>query len=262
VGWAADGTAGEWARELGDADAVVNLSGAGIADARWTPRRREVLRNSRVLSTRSLVTAMRGLPTRPAVFVQQGGVGFYGTSAGDGELDESFPPGDDFIGRLAIAWEAEALPAAALGCRLITLRTGVVLTPREGALARMLTPFKWFVGGRIASGRQYLSWIHVDDWTRLVLWGLTTPGVSGVINATAPQPVTNADFSRALGRAVRRPSWTPVPGFVLRLLFGEMADALLVQGQRVVPRRAQELGFTFTHPEIGEALMDVVRRGA
>jgi hypothetical protein len=125
----------------------------------------------------------------------------------------------------------------------------------------MLTPFKWFVGGRIASGDQYLSWIHVDDWTRLVLWTLTTPAASGVINATAPHAVTNAEFSTALGRAARRPAWAPVPGFALRLLFGEMADAMLIHGQRVVPRRAQELGFTFRHPEIGEALMDAVRRG-
>ena len=166
------------------------------------------------------------------------------------------------MGRLAIAWEAEALPAAALGCRLVRLRTGVVLTPRGGALARMITPFKWFVGGPIASGEQYLSWIHVDDWTRLVLWTLTSADVSGAINATAPRPVPNREFSKALGRATRRPSWTPVPGFVLRLLFGEMADAVLIHGQRVVPRRAGELGFTFAHPAIDEALMDAVRRGA
>jgi uncharacterized protein (TIGR01777 family) len=126
----------------------------------------------------------------------------------------------------------------------------------------MITPFKWFVGGRIASGKQYLSWIHGDDWTRLVIWALTSSDVSGVINATAPHPVTNSDFAHALGRATRRPSWTPVPGFVLRLLFGEMADAVLVRGQRVVPRRAQKLGFTFMHPTIGEALIDTVRRRA
>ena len=260
VGWTPDGTAGDWANELADAHAVVNLAAAGIADARWTARRKAVLRSSRVLSTRSLVAAIRGLSTRPAVFVQQGGVGFYGTAAGDRELDESFPPGDDFMGRVAVAWEAEALPAGALGCRLVILRTGVVLIAGEGALGRMITPFKWFVGGPVASGRQYLSWIHLEDWIRLLRWALTTPEVSGVINATAPQPVTNAEFSKALGRAVRRPSWVPVPGFLLRLLFGEVADAVLIRGQRVVPRRAQELGFTFTHPEIGEALADAVRR--
>jgi uncharacterized protein (TIGR01777 family) len=262
VGWSADGTAGEWARELADAEAVVNLSGAGIADRRWTTARKEALRSSRVLSTRSLVTAIRSLSTRPAVFVQQGGEGYSGADAGTRELDESFPPGDDFMGQLAVAWEAEALPAAALGCRLAVLRTGMVLTPHEGALARMIPPFRWFVGGPIASGRQYLSWIHVDDWIRMVRWVLTEPAVSGVLNATAPHPVTNAEFSRALARAVRRPSWAPVPAFVLRLLFGEMADAVLVRGQRVVPRRALESGFAFAHPEVGEALMDAVHRGA
>ena len=260
VGWTPDGTTGPWADELAGAHGVVNLSGAGIADARWTSRRKEILRSSRVLSTRSLVAAIRDLSPRPAVLVQQGGVGFYGTAAGDRELDESFPPGDDFMGRLAVAWEAEALPAGSLGCRVVVLRSGVVLTAGEGALGRMVTPFKWFVGGPVASGRQYLSWIYVEDWIRLVRWVLTTPEVSGVINATAPRPVTNAEFSRALGRAVRRPSWVPVPGFVLRLLFGEMADAVLIRGQRVVPRRALELGFTFTHPEIGEALRDAMGR--
>jgi uncharacterized protein (TIGR01777 family) len=260
AGWTADGTAGDWARELQEAEAVVNLTGAGIADARWTARRKEVLRASRVLSTRSLVTAIRSLSTRPAVFVQQGGVGYYGTTHGSLELDESFPPGDDFMGRLAVAWEAEALPAAALGCRLIVLRTGLVLTPSEGALARMVTPFQWFVGGPVASGRQYLSWIHVDDWVRLVLWTIKTPELSGVFNATAPGPVTNAAFSKALGRALRRPSWVPVPGFALRVLFGEMAQAVLIEGQRVLPRRAVDLGFTFGHPEIGEALTSAVGR--
>jgi hypothetical protein len=258
VAWVPDGTAGEWARDLAGADAIINLTGAGIADARWTRARKAELRSSRVLPTRSLVTAIRNAATRPAVFIQHCAVGYYGMDTGTQELDESYPPGDDFLSELAVAWEAEALPVANLGCRLVTTRTGVVLMADAGALPQMARPFRFFVGGPVASGRQYLSWIHLEDWVGLMVWLLRTPTVSGVVNVTAPQPVTNAEFSRAIGRALRRPSWAPVPAFVLRLLFGELAD-VLITGQRVIPRRAVDGGYTFRHPEIGEALIDLLR---
>jgi hypothetical protein len=211
VEWTPDGTTGPWAGELEDADAVVNLTGAGIADERWTDMRKEELRSSRVLPARSLVAAVRQAPSRPKVFVQVSGVGFYGTAEGDRALDESFPPGDDFPGRLAVAWEAEAHPVAALGCRLVILRNGVVLTREGGILSRMRRPFRWFVGGPIGHGQQYVSWIHVTDWVGMVIWALGNRDVSGAINATAPTAVTNAAFSRALARALQRPSWLPAP---------------------------------------------------
>jgi uncharacterized protein (TIGR01777 family) len=255
VSWQPDGSPnpGAWARDIDGADAIVNLSGAGMADKRWTRRRRDELRLSRVQPTRSLVAAIRAASVKPATFVQGSAVGFYGVAA-DEIFDESFPPGQDFLGQLSVAWEAEAHPAAALGCRLVILRSGVVLAPHGGMLKKVIPPFRFFVGGPIASGRQYLSWIHLTDWVAFVTWVLETPSVSGPVNATSPSPVTNEEFSRALGRALRRPSWLRVPGFALRTLFGEMADDMLISGQRVVPKRALEAGFSFRYPEIQSAL--------
>jgi uncharacterized protein (TIGR01777 family) len=257
VHWDADGSAsGTWVREIEGAQAVVNLTGAGMADRRWTTRRKQELRDSRVLPTRSLVSAIRMAAARPSVFVQGSAVGYYGMSA-DVTFDESFPPGDDFLGQLAVAWEAEAHPVTALGCRLVFIRSGVVLARDAGALPQLRRPFLFFVGGRIASGEQAFSWIHVDDWAALVVWAIENPTLHGVVNATSPEPVTNAEFARALGKAVHRPSWFPVPAFVLRLLFGQMADEMLIHGQRVVPKRALEHGFVFRHPEVNGALQQL-----
>lgn len=258
VAWTPDGSVGAWSRELSDAAVVVNLAGAGIADARWTEERKAVLRTSRILSTRSLVEGIRGQNQRPTTFIQHCAVGYYGASLSDRVFDESAPAGTDFFGQLASAWEAEAAPVPSLGCRLVVIRSGVVLERGGGALPKMLMPFKFLVGGPVASGRQYLSWIHIEDWTRLMLWAIGNPGVSGPINATAPNPVTNREFSNAMGRAAHRPSWAPVPGFVLRTLFGDMADAALINGQRVTPKRALELGFRFEHPSIQAALDDLL----
>ncbi len=260
VTWHPDGSAqpGAWAGAIDGADAVVNLAGAGIAEGRWSRARKAVLRSSRVNSTRSLVAAVRQASMKPAVFVQGSAVGYYGNS-GDGVLDETSPPGSDFLAQMAVAWEAEAHPAASLGCRLTTLRTGIVLDRRGGALKKLVPPFLFFVGGPIASGRQYWSWIHLADWVALVARALETPSASGVFNATAPAPVTNAEFSRALARALRRPSWLRVPAFALRLLVGELADHGLITGQRVVPTRALAEGFTFAYPRIDEAMRAAVR---
>ena len=253
VVWDPDGSAGPWMSEIDGARAVINLAGANIADGRWTVERKEELRSSRVLSTRSLVAAVRAARAKPAVFVQGSAVGFYGL-LDDREVDESFPPGDDFFGQMAMAWEAEARPVEALGLRLIILRSGVVLARDGGALKKMLLPFKLFGGGPIASGRQYFSWIHRDDWMALLLWALEYTAAIGPINATAPEPVTNAEFSRAVGRALHRPSWLRVPGFALRVAVGELATYALINGQRVVPRRALALNFQFRYPDIDSAL--------
>jgi hypothetical protein len=268
VAWQPDGTApapdagrpNGWARELEDAGAVVNLAGEGIADRRWTSSRKRALLASRVHSTRSLVAAIRAGSRRPHTFIQASGIGYYGV-AGDDVIDESSPPGSDFLARLCMNWEAEARAVEPLGCRLAIVRNGVVLARHGGALKRMLPPFKFFVGGPIADGRQYFSWVALDDWTALVAWALATTAVSGALNGTAPEPVTNAQFSKALGRALHRPSWLSVPGFALRLLVGELADAGLLNGQRVVPKRALSLGFTFTYPNIDAALAEAIRPG-
>ena len=252
--WNPDGTAtGDGVRALDGAGAVINLAGEGLADRRWTRARKAALRASRVNSTRSLVAAIRGVSARPPTFIQASGVGYYGTSP-DQTFDESFPPGADFLAQLCVAWEAEAHPCTALGCRLAIVRSGVVLARDGGALKQLVLPFKFFVGGPIASGRQYFSWIHRDDWVSLIAWLLHTESASGVFNGTSPAPVTNADFSRAVGRSLHRPSWLPVPGFALRLLVGEFAVDGLIHGQRVLPRRALEAGFSFRYPQIDEAL--------
>jgi len=254
VAWRPDGSAGPWAAEVADADAIVNLSGAGIADKRWSAARKAELRSSRVLPARSLVTAIRQAPARPRVFFQNTGVGFYGSDLSDRQLDESFPPGSDFLADLCVAWEAEAHPVAALNTRLAICRSGIVMTKAGGALPQMARPFRFFVGGPIASGQQYFSWIHLDDWLSIVRWVLATPSASGIFNGTAPNPVTNNEFSRELGRALHRPSWARVPGFVLRMLVGELADAGLITGQRVVPKRLLEAGFSFAYPDAATAL--------
>jgi uncharacterized protein (TIGR01777 family) len=259
VAWVPDGTAGPWATEIDGAHAVINLAGAGLADKRWSPSRKAELLSSRVLSTRSLVTAVRAAAARPPVFLQGSAVGFYGL-ADEGVFDESHPPGDDFLAEMAMAWEAEARPLEALGVRLVIVRTGIVLSRDGGALAKMMLPFQFFVGGPIARGTQYLSWIHLDDWIALILWALDTPAVAGAINASAPEPVTNRDFSAAIGRALHRPSWLTVPGFALRLLVGEMADVALIGGQRVLPKRTLALGFTFRYPSIDAAMRAAVER--
>jgi len=247
-----------WAREVEGADAVVNLAGEGIADRRWTAARKRALLESRTQSTRSLVVAIRAASQRPRTFIQASGVGYYGV-AGDEVIDESSPPGSDFLAGLCMNWEAEARAVEALGCRLAIIRNGVVLARHGGALKKMLPPFLFFVGGPIADGRQYFSWVALDDWTALVAWVLAPSSVTGALNGTAPEPVTNAHFSKALGRALHRPSWIPVPGFALRLLVGELADAGLINGQRVVPKRALSLGFTFTYPSVDAALAQAVR---
>jgi uncharacterized protein (TIGR01777 family) len=256
VTWTPDGTTGPWAAALDGADAVVNLSGEGIADARWTTARKEALRSSRLLSTRSLVTAIHDLPKPPAL-LNASGVGYYG-DRGAGLVTEETPAGRDFLAGLCVEWEGEAERAAA-HTRVVILRNGVVLHPSDGALKKMLLPFRLGAGGPLGSGAQYLPWIHLADWVALITWLLQQPDTRGPFNVTAPSPATNAEFTRALGAAVHRPAFIPVPGFALRLVLGELADTLLT-GQRAVPARATASGFSFRFAEIESALRDLLPR--
>jgi uncharacterized protein (TIGR01777 family) len=266
VGWNPDGNlpstgASEhlgWPQEIDGAGAIINLAGAGIADKRWSSARKDLLRQSRVRSTRSLVAAVRAATARPTVFIQGSAVGFYGTAA-DQVFDESFPPGADLLGDTCMAWEAEAHAVSPLGPRLVIMRSGVVLAKDGGALPPMMRPFKFFVGGPVATGRQYLSWIHRDDWLAFVAWALDTSSAGGVYNVTSPAPVTNEEFSKAIGRALRRPCWLRVPAFALRVLFGEMANDMLIRGQRVVPKRALDAGFQFSYPAVDAAMAAAVK---
>jgi len=259
VQWTPNGEAGPWAAELDGADGVVNLAGAGIADRRWTTARKKLLLESRVQSTKSLVAGLRRSQTMPSVFIQGSAVGFYGAFDNGPELDERSSPGTDFLAGVCVAWEAEAQPVSMMGTRLVVLRSGIALSHTGGALAKMLPPFRFFVGGRIGSGRQYLSWIHLDDWVGLVAWAIANPAVSGPVNACAPNPVPNREIARAIGRAVHRPSMAPVPAFVMKTMFGQMASDTLLRGQRVLPRRAIELGYQFRYPTIDQAMPAAVK---
>jgi uncharacterized protein (TIGR01777 family) len=253
VTWNPDTPNGSWLDEVNGSDVVINLSGEGVADKRWTASRKDALRRSRVVSTRALVGAVRAAERRPSVFVGASGIGYYG-STGDAIVDESSPPGTDFLAKLCVEWEAEARAAEALGCRVALIRTGIALHRSGGALEKLITPFMLFGGGPISSGRQYMSWIHRDDWVRLVAWVATESSLSGPVNATAPEPVTNETFSRALGHVLHRPSWLRAPRLALRIALGEMADVALVNGQRVIPKRALDAGFTFVYPRLDAAL--------
>jgi uncharacterized protein (TIGR01777 family) len=236
---------------LGGAEAVVHLAGEPVAQ-RWTERARQRIRDSRVVGTRVLVEAMRAAGT-VRHFVSASAIGIYGADRGDEPLTESGSPGEDFLAHVCRAWEAEAMEAAAAGIRTVVPRIGVVLHPEGGALAQMLPAFRLGVGGRMGSGRQYISWVHRDDTLALLLFALERTELSGPMNVTAPEPVTNADFARALGAALHRPAVLPVPAFALKLAFGEMSEVVL-GGQRVLPRVAQEAGYRFQYPELTGAL--------
>jgi uncharacterized protein (TIGR01777 family) len=235
-----------------ETDAVVNLAGEGIADGRWTAARRHEIVASRVDATRAIVGAIAESPARPKVLVNASAIGFYGAH-GDEILDETAPPGEGFLADVCRTWETEAFRAQALDVRVAALRIGIVLGPNGGALAKMLTPFRAAVGGRLGSGKQWMSWIHRDDVVGLVLAALDGPAYAGPVNATAPTSVRNRDFTAALAAAVHRPAVVRVPGLALRLVLGEMADMLLT-GQRVVPAVATEAGYAFKYPELGPAI--------
>jgi uncharacterized protein (TIGR01777 family) len=234
-------------------DGVVHLLGEPIAQ-RWTDEAKREIRESRILSTRNLVTALGELTPeeRPRVLVSQSGVGWYGPQ-GATPMDESQPAGSSFEADLTVAWEAEARKAEPLGVRVVLTRTGVVLSKSGGALEKMLPFFKLGVGGPVAGGGQYLSWVHLDDVAGALAFALDTNAVDGPVNVTAPAPTTNAQFSKALGRVLKRPAFLPVPAFAIKALYGEMA-VIVTSGANVVPKRLQELGYAFRQPELEPAL--------
>ena len=236
-------------------DAVVHLLGEQIAQ-RWSDDAKREIRDSRILSARNLVTALGELPDseRPRVLISQSGAGWYG-HRGDERLDESAPAGDDFLARLSVDWEAEARRTEELGMRVVVNRTGVVLAASGGALEKMLPFFKAGIGGPVAGGRQYVPWIHLDDVVGAFLFELDTDAAAGPVNLTAPEPATNRELSKALGRALRRPAFAPVPALAVKALYGEMAE-IVITGQRAVPTRLTELGYRFEKPDLEAALRD------
>jgi uncharacterized protein (TIGR01777 family) len=236
-------------------DGVVHLLGEQIAQ-RWSDEAKREIRDSRIRSTRNLVDAIGELPEaeRPRVLISQSGAGWYG-HRGDERLDESAPAGDDFLARLSADWEAEARRAEELSVRVVVNRTGMVLSPSGGALEKMLPFFRAGVGGPVAGGRQYVPWVHLDDVVGAILFELDSEAAAGPVNVTAPEPATNRELSKALGRVLRRPAFASVPALAVRLLYGEMAD-IVTTGQRAVPARLTELGYSFRRPELEDALRD------
>jgi uncharacterized protein (TIGR01777 family) len=258
VGWHAWNATAERPPDvaLEEVDAVVNLIGEPI-DQRWTDEAKQRIRDSRERTTKNLVDALRAADPRPRTLVSQSAVGYYG-DRGDAIVDESTPPGATFDAGVCVAWETAARGAEEIGMRVAIIRTGLVLDAEHGLLERLLPPFRLGLGGPLAGGRQYMPWIHRDDWVRLVLWTLDGQDRTGVYNATAPNPVTNADFSKALGRALGRPAVVPVPKLALKARFGGELGEVLTGGQRAIPRRALDRGFEFAHPEVEPAFRSLL----
>ncbi len=239
------------------ADAVVNLAGASIADGRWSKQRKELLRASRIDTTRALVNALAKMNARPSVLVSASAIGYYGDRR-DETLTEESKPGTDFLAGLALEWEAEALKAEALGIRVVLARFGIILAREGGALPKMLTPFKLGVGGRLGSGNQWMSWVTLEEAVGILRFAVENATVRGAINVVSPQPLQNEEFTRVLAKAMHRPALFPAPAFALRLALGEMANALLLSSQRVAPRLLEKLGYRFLHPDLSAALKSLV----
>jgi uncharacterized protein (TIGR01777 family) len=246
-----------WTAALDGADAVVNLAGASIAGGRWTTARKAAILDSRIEATGALARAIAAAPRPPRVFLSGSAVGFYGTR-GDQPLTESSPSGPDFLGQVGQLWEASA-SIASKQSRLVLLRSGVVLARNGGALPQLALPFKLFAGGPAGTGRQFISWIHIHDWVEMAKWALAEQAIAGPLNVTAPNPVTNEEFARTIGRVLNRPSWLKAPAFALRVALGEMADALVLGGQRVLPEVARDRGFVFRYPTLESALREIYR---
>ncbi|HVL99427.1 MAG TPA: TIGR01777 family oxidoreductase [Egibacteraceae bacterium] len=240
-------------------DAVVHLAGEPIAAGRWTEQRKRRIRDSRVQGTALLARTMAGTTDGPRVLVGSSGIDYYG-DRGDEVLTEDSAPGDGFLAEVCVAWEAAADAAREAGVRVVHLRTGIVLSAEGGALPRLLLPFRLGLGGRFGSGRQYWSWITIDDMIGLIAHALASDGLAGPVNAVAPSPVTNAEFTRTLAGVLSRPAALPVPRFAPRLVLGELADSLLYASQRALPERAEADGYVFRHANLEEALRHVLAR--
>ena len=251
---------GDWMKAIADCDAVIHLAGENVFARRWSADFKELLFDSRILSTQHVVEALRGQPMRAdgqaKVLVNASAIGYYGPR-GDEELTEESEPGSDFLAQLCIEWEKAARAAESSGVRVALVRVGVVLDKEGGALAKLLTPFRLFAGGPVGSGRQWMSWIHYDDLVNLFLFAVDNAQARGALNGTAPNPVTNREFSKTLGRVLHRPSFVWTPQLALRIVLGEVAD-IVATGQRVLPKRALDLGYSFRYPMLETALAHIL----
>jgi uncharacterized protein len=257
IPWQPDGSVGAWVSEIDGVGAVINLAGESIASRRWSDAQKQRILDSRVRATRSLSEAIHHASAPRPVFISGSAVGYYGP-LDDQITTEDRSPGSDFLASVCVQWEAEAMRASH-HTRVVCLRTGLPLERDGGALPSIAMPFWFGAGGPVGSGSQYWPWIHRQDWIDLVRFAIANAEVVGPLNATAPQPVTNREFAKALGHALHRPSFMPAPGFALKLLLGEMADGLLLSGQRAVPAKAQQLGFKFAYETLDHALANLYR---
>ena len=244
--------------DFSEVDAVVHLAGENIADGRWTVEKKQRIEDSRINGTRQLAEQLARSQVKPSVFVCASAIGFYG-HRGDEPLDESSTSGSDFLSRVCARWEAASAPAAEAGIRTVNIRTGVVLSSKGGALKKMLTPFKMGAGGILGSGRQYMSWISLADEVKAIRFLIETEIINGSVNLVAPNPVTNLEFTKTLGRILYRPTLLPLPALAARLLFGEMAEALLLGSARVVPKKLVDAGYEFCHADLQSTLKEILR---
>jgi uncharacterized protein (TIGR01777 family) len=250
---------GDWYREVDGADVLIHLAGERVVGGRWTESMRKRILSSRIDSTRCLVEAMSEAKRKPSVFVCASAVGYYGPRPEEDPADESAPPGSDFLAEVCVAWEKAALEAATLGIRVVRARFGIVLGPDGGPLPAMVTPFRMFVGGPIGDGSQMVAWVHIDDAVGIVLDAIDDAGRSGAVNVVAPRSVSNAELSRAIGKALDKPSWVRMPAFVLKAALGDASSAILT-GQAVVPRVMQDAGYVWRHPALEPALVELLAR--
>ncbi len=246
------------AESLEGFDAVIHLAGESIAGERWTPEKKSLIRSSRIASTQLLTKTLVDLKQPPQVFICASAIGYYG-NCGEALLTEKSPSGHDFLAELCAAWEAATERASLAGIRVVNARFGLILSERGGALQKMLPPFRMGAGGALGSGQQYMSWVTLDDVVSILKFILDTPGLSGPVNVVTPNPARNLKFAKVLGDVLNRPAITPIPAFVTKLLFGEMAEALLLSSQRVYPAKLLDAGYPFQYPELFDALMRLLR---
>lgn len=251
-------TQGAWAHHLDGADAIINLTGESIAGKRWTQTQKQKILASRVDATNVIVEALGKANKKPQVLVNASAVGYYG-DVPEGNVTEDYPQGKDFLAETCGRWEQAALQAEQFGIRVACIRTGIVLDKNGGALKKLLLPFRLFAGGPLGTGKQWFPWIHIEDEIGAIIFALENQKLSGAVNLAAPESVTMRQFCSALGKAMHRPSWAPVPGFVLKITLGEMAGPLLLSGQRVVPKKLSEAGYTFRFAELDAALRNVLK---
>ncbi len=247
-----------WGHLVNDADAIVNLAGAGIADAPWTEKRKHLIRESRIHAGLAIQKAIEEASNKPKVLLQSSAVGYYGQSHSDGVITEDSPPGRDFLAKVCFDWEMATAPVVRMGVRRAVIRTGIVLSRAGGAFPKMLLPFKFFAGGPLGSGKQWTPWIHIDDQIRAMLFLLNHATANGAFNLSAPNPVTNKQFSQMIGATLGRPAFLPAPGFAIRTVLGEMSTILL-DGQRAVPQKLEAAGFTFKYGTAQEALSNLLK---